>query len=96
MERDGQLMPNRKGALCVVAKLDLVAGTVQGHRDGFGFLVLDEGGPDLFLSPREMHKVLHGDRVTARADGHRPARPAGGRHRRSHRTRESRGRRPAV
>ena len=78
MERDGQLMTNRKGALCVVAKLDLVTGTVQGHRDGFGFLVLDEGGADLFLSPREMHKVLHGDRVTARQIGiDRRGRPEG-------------------
>ncbi|HEY2865210.1 MAG TPA: winged-helix domain-containing protein, partial [Casimicrobiaceae bacterium] len=59
MERDGQLMTNRKGQLCVVAKLDLVTGTVQGHPDGFGFLVPDDGGPDLFLSAKEMHKTLH-------------------------------------
>jgi ribonuclease R len=69
MQRDGQLMLNRKGELCVVAKLNLIRGTVQGHADGFGFLVPDEGGADLFLSPREMHKVLHGDRATARQIG---------------------------
>ena len=69
MERDGQLMTNRKGELCVVAKLDLVTGTIQGHADGFGFLVPDEAGPDLFLSPKEMHKALHGDRATARQIG---------------------------
>jgi ribonuclease R len=69
MERDGQLMTNRKGQLCVVAKLDLVTGTVQGHADGFGFLVPDDGSADLFLSPKEMHKALHGDRVTARQIG---------------------------
>jgi ribonuclease R len=69
MERDGQLMTNRKGELCVVAKLDLVTGTVQGHPDGYGFLVPDEGGSDLFLSPKEMHKALHGDRATARQIG---------------------------
>ena len=50
MERDGQLLTNRKRELCVVAKLDLVIGTVQGHPDGFGFLVPDEGGDDYFLS----------------------------------------------
>src|SRR4029077_11883490 len=66
MERDGQLMTNRKSELCVVAKLDLVTGTVQGHPDGFGFLIPDAGGPDLFLAPSEMHKALHGDRATAR------------------------------
>ncbi len=69
MQRDGELLVNRKGELCVVAKLDLVSGTVQGHPDGFGFLVPDDGGADLFLSPREMHKVLHGDRATARRTG---------------------------
>ncbi len=78
MERDGQLMTNRKGQLCVVAKLDLVTGTVQGHPDGFGFLVPDDGGPDLFLSPKEMHKTLHGDRATARLIGvDRRGRPEG-------------------
>jgi ribonuclease R len=69
MQRDGQLMTNRKGQLCVVAKLDLVTGTVQGHPDGFGFLVPDDGSADLFLSPKEMHKALHGDRATAHQIG---------------------------
>jgi ribonuclease R len=71
-------MTNRKGQLCVVAKLDLVTGIVQGHPDGFGFLVPDDGGPDLFLSPKEMHKTLHGDRATARLVGiDRRGRPEG-------------------
>ncbi len=69
MTRDGQLMTNRKGQLCVVAKIDLITGTVQGHPDGFGFLVPDNGGDDLFLPPKEMHKALHGDRATARQVG---------------------------
>jgi len=66
MERDGQVMRNRKNAICVVDKLDLVKGRVQGHPDGFGFLVRDGDGEDLFLNPGEMSKVLHGDRVVAR------------------------------
>jgi ribonuclease R len=78
MERDGQLMTNRKGELCLVAKLDLVAGTIQGHPDGYGFLVRADDEPDLFLSPDEMRKVLHGDRVTARLIGvDRRGRPEG-------------------
>jgi len=78
MERDGQLMTNRKGQLCVVAKLDLIAGTVQGHPDGYGFLIPDDGAPDLFLPPKEMHKALHGDRATARRVGvDRRGRPEG-------------------
>ena len=69
MTREGQLMTNRKGQLCVVAKLDLVTGKVQGHPDGFGFLIADAGGPDVFLGPKEMHKALHGDRATVRLIG---------------------------
>jgi len=78
MERDGQIMRNRKHEVCVVDKLDLIKGTVQGHKDGFGFLVPDEGGEDLFLGPNQMQKVLHGDRVMARIIGEdRRDRPEG-------------------
>jgi ribonuclease R len=69
MERDGQLMPNRKGVLLIASKLDMIAGRVQGHRDGFGFLLPDVGGQDIFLSPREMQKVMHGDRVLVKRVG---------------------------
>ena len=69
MERDGQLLPNRKGVLLLASKLDLIAGRVQGHRDGYGFLLADAGGPDTFLSPREMQKAMHGDRVLVKRVG---------------------------
>ncbi|HWA14448.1 MAG TPA: ribonuclease R [Burkholderiales bacterium] len=69
MERDGQVMRNRKNAICVVEKLDLVKGRVQGHPDGFGFLIRDDGGDDLYLNAGEMAKVLHGDRVVASEGG---------------------------
>ncbi len=77
MERDGQLLPNRKGVLLLATKLDFVAGRVQGHRDGFGFLIRDDGGPDIFLSPREMQKVLHGDRVLVKPTGEYRGKPDG-------------------
>lgn len=78
MERDGEIMRNRRGDLCVVAKLDLIRGRVQGHPDGFGFVVPDDRSGDLFLGPGEMQKVLHGDRVMARVSGtDRRGRPEG-------------------
>nr|MBA3476996.1 ribonuclease R [Lautropia sp.] len=69
MQRDGQILLNRKGGLMPVSRIDLVAGKVAGHRDGFGFLLPDDGGGDIFLPPREMQKVMHGDRVLVRRTG---------------------------
>ena len=78
MERDGQIMRNRKHAICVMEKLDLIKGKVQGHPDGFGFLIPEDGSPDMFLSEKEMHKVLHGDVVMVRQSGvDRRGRPEG-------------------
>lgn len=78
MEREGQIIRNRKGALCIAEKINLIAGKVQGHADGFGFLIPDNGGEDLFLSPREMSQVMHGDRAMVRQSGFdRRGRPEG-------------------
>lgn len=82
MEREGQIIRNRKGALCIADKLDLISGVVQGHPDGFGFLIPDDktklNGEDLFLSPKEMSQVMHGDRAMARMSGlDRRGRPEG-------------------
>ncbi|WP_404932840.1 ribonuclease R [Piscinibacter sp. HJYY11] len=55
-----------------------VEGTVQGHRDGHGFVVRDDNQPDLYLSPQEMRAVLHRDRVKARVVRYdRKGRPEG-------------------
>jgi len=69
MERDGQLIRNRRNAYLLVDKSDLVRGRVIGHPDGFGFLVPDEGGDDLFLSPRQMRSVFHDDVIVGRVVG---------------------------
>ncbi len=69
MSRDGQVVRNRRGGYCVVNHEDLIHGRVIGHPDGFGFLQPDEGGDDLFLSPREMRRLWHGDRIVARVTG---------------------------
>ena len=69
MERDGQLLRNRKSAYGVMSKMNLVTGRITGHQDGFGFLIPDEGGDDLFLGQREMQIALHGDRAVARVTG---------------------------
>ncbi len=70
MARDGQILRNRKGALLVAQKLDLIAGRIIGHPDGFGFLAVDGGGDDIYIAHPEMRKVMHGDRVMVRPAGH--------------------------
>ena len=70
MARAGQVLENRRGEYCLTAKLDLVTGTVTGHRDGFGFVVREDGEPDdIYLSAREMRPLFDGDRVAVRIAG---------------------------
>lgn len=69
MVRDGQLRRNRRGQFGVLDRMNLITGRVQGHRDGFGFVVVDEG-EDLFISPHQMRSVLDGDKVLVSADGY--------------------------
>ena len=69
MLRDGQLVKNRRGAYGLPARMDLVAGRVSAHPDGYGFLIPDDGEGDLYLAPRQMRSVLHGDRVLASVVG---------------------------
>lgn len=69
MERDGQLIRNRREGYGLLEKMGLVRGRVMAHRDGFGFLVPDEGGADLFLPERQMRALFDGDRIVARISG---------------------------
>ena len=69
MVRDGQLVKNRRNAYGLPAKMDLIAGRISAHKDGYGFVMPDDGESDLYLSSRQMRSVLHGDRVLASVVG---------------------------
>jgi ribonuclease R len=69
MVRAGQIIENRRGEYCLLEKLELITGTVAGHQDGFGFLLRDDGGDDMYLSAREMRAIFHGDRIAVKAAG---------------------------
>ena len=69
MERDGQLMVNRKGAYGLVDKMNLIRCRVQGHRDGYGFAMPVGEGDDIYLSARQMQKVFDGDIVLVTITG---------------------------
>lgn len=69
MERDGQLIKNRSYAYGALEKMNLIKGRVIGHPDGFGFVSPVVGETDLYLSSRQMKKVLDGDEVLVRISG---------------------------
>ena len=69
MERDGQLMVNRRGAYGLVDKLNLLHCRVQGHRDGYGFAMPIGPGEDVYLSARQMQFAFDGDEVLVAITG---------------------------
>jgi ribonuclease R len=78
MERDGQIKPNRSGDYQLAHQANFIEGRVSGHREGYGFLIPDDSGDDIFLPEKEMQKVLNGDRVRIRIVGtDRRGRPEG-------------------
>jgi len=69
MERDGQLLVNRRGNYGLVDKMNLLHCRVQGHRDGYGFAMPLGGGEDVYLSARQMDRVFDGDEVLVQITG---------------------------
>lgn len=69
MARDGQLISNRRDAYLRLDKIDVIRGRVQGHRDGYGFVIPASGGDDIYLHNRQMRKVFDGDEVLVRLSG---------------------------
>ena len=56
MERDGQIKPDRKGRIQLANTANFTEGRVSAHRDGYGFLIPDDGD-DIFLPEKELQKV---------------------------------------
>jgi ribonuclease R len=69
MERDGQIRADISGSYTLADQSGFITGRVSAHRDGYGFVIPDDGSDDLFLNDKEMNKVLNGDRVRAKVTG---------------------------
>ena len=67
--RQGKVVRNRRAAYGLARNMNLVRGRISAHADGFGFVIPDEDGDDLFLAPRQMRQVFNGDRVLAAVSG---------------------------
>jgi ribonuclease R len=67
--RDGHLVRLKKNHYALPDRQSLLCGRVQAHPDGFGFLVPENKDiGDVYLSRREMRRVMHGDRIMVRID----------------------------
>ncbi len=69
MERDGQLVRNRRNGYVIVDNQELVRGRIRSAADGSGVVHPDRPGPDVYLAPRQMRRLLNGDRVVVRLTG---------------------------
>ncbi|MGL4212736.1 MAG: winged-helix domain-containing protein, partial [Morganella morganii] len=69
MERDGQLVFTRRQCYALPERLDLIKGTVIGHRDGFGFLRVEGQKDDLYIPQDQMKLCIHGDVILAQVMG---------------------------
>ncbi|HMA98787.1 MAG TPA: VacB/RNase II family 3'-5' exoribonuclease, partial [Wenzhouxiangella sp.] len=65
----GEVVRNRRASYGLAREMDLVAGRASAHPDGYGFLIPDGGGDDLYLSPKQMRQVFNDDRVLAAVTG---------------------------
>ena len=66
MQRDGLLNFTEAGGYSIRDATHFIVGHVNSHPDGYGFLIPDEGGDDIYLPEKEMQKVMNGDRVQVR------------------------------
>ncbi|MHB9095517.1 MAG: ribonuclease R [Eubacteriales bacterium] len=70
MENEGKVICTRKMKYGLPEKMNLAVGKLQGHPNGFGFLIQDTPGvPDVFIGTDNMNGALHNDRVVARLLG---------------------------
>lgn len=65
---EGTIIKIRGGRYGLTARMKLVTGKLTCHPDGFGFVIPEEGGEDIFISPGRMGGAMHGDTVVARVE----------------------------
>ena len=64
----GDIKISTKGLLSPNSEHNLVYGTLQAHRDGYGFII-NPNGEDVFVNERNMNTAWHGDKVAVRIIG---------------------------
>jgi len=69
LAKEGKIVRLKKNHYALPNAQNCLTGKIHAHPDGYGFLLPDDRDKeDLYLSRREMRRVMHGDRVMVRVD----------------------------
>jgi ribonuclease R len=63
MENDGQIVKTRSAHYGIPERMGLVVGKMQGHAKGYGFVIPDSEGTDVFVPSSFMNGAMHSDKV---------------------------------
>lgn len=67
MEKEGAILRTKNNLYGIPEKMNLIVGTLQGNRRGYGFLLPDNKEiNDVFISADDLNGALHGDRIIVR------------------------------
>lgn len=72
LAQEGRLIRLKNNRCGLTRTMPVVTGRLQGHRDGYGFVIPDQADGDIFIRPPHMGDAMHGDRVTARIERVKP------------------------
>ena len=75
MAHNGTIIKTKSGRYELPEKKNLVTGTLQGHPDGFGFVIpekndgmTDTGSKDIYINSRNLKEAMHGDKVVCKIE----------------------------
>ena len=66
MEKDGQIVRTNTDHFGIPEKMGLLVGKFQGHQKGFGFVILGNDRPDIYISSSAVNGAMNGDKVIAK------------------------------
>jgi ribonuclease R len=66
MEKEGQIIRTRTDHYGVPEKMGLLVGKFQGHQKGFGFVILGNERPDIYIPASAVNGAMNGDKVLAK------------------------------